>query len=515
MGKRSNWWLIPITFIMGGVILPFTFLFIKIGGINIGSISDNFNIIKFTIYQAFISSILATIIGLPGAYIVARTKMNKYLKSTFRILSAIPFILPGVTMSIGFLMTFGNNGIITNFLKLFGFNQRLLYTFSAIIIGHVFYNFPLFIRIVGETWEKIDSSIIESAKLDGANNLLIFFKIEIPLILSSILKAFLLTYVYTFTSFSVVLILGGIKYSTIEVAIYMYTKILFDFKSALTLSIVQIILISLISYILSFERHTFLSGKALKEKFPIWGYLYLLITTIFIFIPLIYSLLSGFIKYGGGFGIENFKLLFSIDLKRYIGTSFQSMIIFTLMFSISASLLTILISMIASFYNIRKKFKLEYIMLIPAAISPVTLAFSYIAIGISQFVAIPIIYTLISLPIVFGIISSGWKTLDEFSEEAALIDGANSFVLNFKIRIPQMKYHILTAFVYAFTLSLGEMSATITLSTPPVSTFSISIYRLLSSRKIPQARALNSIYSIIVLILFLIIEILRNKNKND
>ncbi|MDK2900672.1 MAG: thiamine transport system permease protein, partial [Thermosipho sp. (in: thermotogales)] len=219
MDKRSNWWLIPITFIMGGVILPFTFLFIKIGGINIDSISDNFNIIKFTIYQAFISSILATVIGLPGAYIVARTKMNKYLKSTFRILSAIPFILPGVTMSIGFLMTFGNNGIITNFLKLFGFNQRLLYTFSAIIIGHVFYNFPLFIRIVGETWEKIDSSIIESAKLDGANNLLIFFKIEIPLILSSILKAFLLTYVYTFTSFSVVLILGGIKYSTIEVAI--------------------------------------------------------------------------------------------------------------------------------------------------------------------------------------------------------------------------------------------------------------------------------------------------------
>lgn len=514
MVKRNNWWIITISFVIGGVVFPLIFLFIKFGGIEIDAIIENIKIIKFTIYQAMISSIFTLLLGLPGAYIIAKTKMNKYFKSIFRVASSIPFILPGVTMSIGFLMAFGKNGLITKIFNFFGYKERILYTFLAIILGHAFYNFPLFIRIVGETWEKIDHKITESAKLDGAKNYQIFFYIELPILISSILKAFLLTYVYTFTSFSVVLILGGIKYSTIEVSIYMYTKILFDFKSALTLSFIQIILISIFSYFLSFENQNFTPGKSLKEKFPIWGYFYIIIVIIFIFIPLFYSLLSGFIEYGGGFGLDNFKRLFSTNLSRYIGTNLLNMIIFTITFSIISAIVSTTLSLIVSSYSRFGK-KFDYIMMIPAAISPVTLGFSYIALNINQYIAIPIIYTLITLPIVYEIISSGWKTIDISSEEAAILDGANIFQLNFKIRIPQIKFHILTALAYALTIAIGEMSATITISTPPVSTFSVSIYRLLSSRKIPQARALNTIYSIIVIILFFYIELLRNKQEKS
>ncbi|WP_238375213.1 ABC transporter permease [Thermosipho melanesiensis] len=465
---------------------------------------------RFTIFQAFLSSFFTLLLGLPGAYIIARTKTNKFFNSIFRILSSIPFILPGVTMSIGFLMAFGKNGLITRLLNLFGFRERILYTFTAIILGHVFYNFPLYIRIVGETWEKIDSSLIEAAKMDGAKNLKIFFTIELPLLTSSIIKAFLLTYVYTFTSFSVALILGGIKYSTIEVAIYMYTKILFDFKSAFALSIFQIFFISIVSYILTFEKEVFQTGKSLKDKFPIWGYFYLFIAIIFVFIPLFYSLISGFIEYGGKLGFENFKRLITLDLRRYVGTNLSSMIIYTAFFAITSSVISVLISIASSSKN-----KLQYIMFLPAAISPVTLAFSYISLNINQFISIPIIHSFITLPIVYGIISSGWKAINKYSIEAALLDGANTFELVFKIKIPQVKYHILTAFFYALTLSIGEMSATITISQPPISTLSISIYRLLSSRRIPEARALNTLYSLIVILLFSLVEYLRNRKVNN
>ncbi|ANQ53023.1 ABC transporter permease [Thermosipho sp. 1074] len=512
MVKRNYWWVIPLLYVIGGLFVPLFFLFYKFGGINFSAIKDHSNVIKFTITQAIVSSIFTLLLGLPGAYIVARTKTHPFLKSIFRILSSIPFILPGVTMSIGFLMAFGRNGLLTKLLGILGFDRKILYTFTAVILGHVFYNFPLFIRIVGETWEKIDASLVEAAKIDGAKQHRIFWKVELPILTPSILKAFLLTYVYTFTSFSVVLILGGIKYSTIEVSIYMYTKILFDFKSALSLSFFQILFISVVSYMLSFEKFEFLNGTSLKEKFPTWGYFYIILTIAIIFIPLTYSVLSGFINYGGGFGIENFKRLLSLNLKRYIGTTFSSMFVYTISFSIISSIISIIISIISSFYKIQK---LQYLMFLPASISPVTLAFSYVSLNISQYISILVIYSLISLPIVYGIISSGWKTIDPYSIEAAKIDGANTFNLNLKIRFPQIKYHLLTAFVYAFTLSIGEMSATITLSNPPVSTLSISIYRLLSSRKIPEARALNTIYSFIVILLFSTIEYLRNKKLKN
>ncbi|MBO8160088.1 MAG: iron ABC transporter permease [Thermosipho sp. (in: Bacteria)] len=513
MVKNSYWWLIPIIYIIGGILFPLVFLFIFAGGFDFSAIVENKNLIFFTIKQALVSSFFTMLLGLPGAYIVARTNLNNFLKSCFRIMSSIPFILPGVTMSIGFLFAFGKNGLITKLLGLLGFKGQILYTFAAIILGHVFYNFPLFIRIVGETWEKIDSTILEASKVDGSNKYKSFIYIELPLLLPSILKAFLLTYVYTFTSFAVVLILGGIRYSTIEVAIYMYTKILFDFKSALTLALFQILFISLVSYFLNIKHfEDFLSGVSLKEKFPIWGYLYFGFSILFVFVPLTYSILSGFLNYGGGFGIDNFKRLLNLNIEQYINTSFFNMLFFSFVIPLIASLISIIITSIASYYSSRGK-KLDYLIILPAAISPVTIAFSYVILRITPFFALVFIYSLISIPIVFGILESGWRTLNPEIEQAAILEGANRLILNLKIRFPMIKFHILTTFVYSLTIGLGEMSATITVSEPPISTFSIAIYRLLSSRRIPEARALNTIYTFVVIILFSLIEYLRSKEK--
>ncbi|QTA37697.1 iron ABC transporter permease [Thermosipho ferrireducens] len=509
MDKSYNWWIIvPIIFVLGGIILPFIYLILFAGGFNPQVLTENVNVIRFTIFQALLSSTITGIIGIPGAYIVARTNLNRFVKSVFRVLSAVPFVLPGVTMAMGFLLTFGREGIFTKILHNIGYNKRILYTFTAVIIGHVFYNFPLFIRIVGETWEKIEGSLSEAAKLDGADNMKTFYLIELPLILPAILKAFLLTYIYTFTSFAVVLILGGIRFSTIEVSIYMYTRILFDFKSAFTLAIFQMLFISIISYFLSIKKGSFISGKSLKNEFPAWGYFYLILATIMIFVPLAYSLLSGFIKYGGGFGVENFKRLFNLNITRFIGATFKQLVGYSIILPGIASLISVLLSAIGAFHSSRGK-KLDYIFMLPAAISPVTIAFGYIIMGIKPFFSLIFIYTLITLPIVFGLLENGWRTINKDIEEAAKLDGANTIILNTKIRFPLMKYHLLTAFVYAFTISVGEMSATITTVEPPISTFSVAIYRLLSARKIPEARALNTIYSFIVVVLFMLIEIKR------
>lgn len=249
--------LIPIFYIIFALIIPFSFNLYFSNGLSLQALIDNLSKIKFTIYQAFLSSLLTMLLGLPGAYLVGRTKINPVIKRIFKVMSSIPFVLPGITMAIGFFLTFGKSGIYTRLLRLFGLDLQILYTFSAILLGHVFYNFPLFIRIVGDAWENIDGYIIEAAKIDGAGKWEIFKKIELHLLMPSILRAFFLTYIYTFTSFSVVLILGGIKYSTIEVAIYMYSRITFDFKAASTLMVFQLLFISIIGYVLSIKRETY------------------------------------------------------------------------------------------------------------------------------------------------------------------------------------------------------------------------------------------------------------------
>ncbi|MEJ5256849.1 MAG: iron ABC transporter permease [Fervidobacterium sp.] len=509
--RRHVIYILPIAYIIFSLFIPFILNLHFSGGFSLDALIGNASKIRFTIFQALLSSVLTALLGLPGAYLVGRTKIHPVIRRTFRVMSSIPFVLPGITMAIGFFLVFGKNGVYTRFLNTFGLDVRILYTFSAVLLGHVFYNFPLFIRIVGEAWENIDGYVIEAAKVDGASGWEIFSKIEIPMLLPSILRAFFLTYIYTFTSFSVVLILGGIQFSTLEVAIYMYSRVTFDFRAAATLMIFQIILISFIGYFTSLKREVHEKHHYRHlDNFPKWGYVFFTISAILIFIPLVYSALSGFLDYYGKFSLENFKLLFSEDISYLTGASLSEVVKYTLVISTSASILSILVSLFAGYFSVRGK-RLQYIVLIPAAMSSVSLAFSYVLIDIPVLLKIILVHSLINLPISFGIIESGWRNIPQNIIDSAKIDGAGTFRWFSKVAFPLMKNSIFTAFVYSFTISVGETSGTLTLAEPPITTFAAVVFRLMSSRNTEIAMALNTFYFIFVVTLFITIEALRKE----
>jgi len=502
---------IPILYIIISLFIPFILSLRFSGGFSYSALLDNASKIRFTLFQAFLSSILTALIGIPGAYLVGRTKIHWAIKKVFRIMSSIPFVLPGITMAIGFFLVFGNNGIYVKILRFLGLNVQILYTFGAILLGHVFYNFPLFIRIVGEAWENIDGYLIEAGKIDGASKWKILSRIELPILLPSIMRAFFLTFVYTFTSFSVVMILGGIRFSTLEVAIYMYSRITFDFKSAASLMFFQLLIISVIGFFTTIKREVYEKHyyKHL-ERFPIWGYVFFAVAILLIFVPLVYSAISGFLDYYGKFSLTNFNKLFSGDLEYLAGVSLKGMVAYTLVIGISSSLISIVISMIGGYFSVRGK-RLNYVILIPAALSSVTIAFSYVFINIPTLMKIILVHSLINLPIAFGIIESGWRNIPMSIIDTAKVDGASASKWVFKIALPLMKNYIFTALIYSFTISVGETSGTLTLAEPPITTFAAVVFRLMSSRNTEIAMALNTFYFAFVASLFVIIEILRKE----
>lgn len=509
--KMKLYELLPIFFIILALVIPFAFNLHFSGGFSWSAIVDNASKIRFTIFQALLSSVLTALLGLPGAYLLGRTRMHPTVKRIFRVMSSVPFVLPGITMSIGFFLTFGKNGIYMKFLNLFGLSPQILYTFTAVLLGHVFYNFPLFIRIVGEAWEGMDGHIIEAAKIDGADRRQLLRNVEFPLLVPSILRAFFLTYIYTFTSFSVVMILGGIKYSTIEVAIYMYSRITFDFKAASSLMLFQLLFISIIGLLTSVRRSTYERNYYRHlEKFPKWGYVFIAISSVLIFIPVVYSGLSGFLDYYGNFSMMNFNKFFSGDIEYLTGTTLKSMVFYTVIISVTASLISICINLVAGYYASRGK-KLSYVVIIPAALSSVTIAFSYVLLDIPVLLKIILTHTLITLPITFGIIESSWRNIPQSIIDAAKVDGAGMWSVLWKVVIPLMKTQLLSAFVYACAISVGETSATLMLAEPPITTFAAVVFRLMSSRNTEIAMVLNTFYFLFVISLFILTESLRRE----
>ena len=198
------------------------------------------NSLLFTFYQATLSTLLTFLLGLPSAILFSRFDFRG--KSILRALTAVPFMLPTVVVASSFNALFGNHG-------LFSFTQNLQFfpfhfspsPFILILTAHVFYNTTIVIRIVGNALSRLDPKLEQAARSLGADTFRVWKNVTLPLLRPSLLAAALLVFMFDFTSFGVILLLGGSNFSTLEVEIYLRALKLPNLPLAAMLSVIQLL----------------------------------------------------------------------------------------------------------------------------------------------------------------------------------------------------------------------------------------------------------------------------------
>lgn len=115
-------------------------------------------VLAFTLKQALLSTLASLAIGLPGAWIMATYRFPG--KKLVRAVSTVPFVLPSILVVLGFVIFYGNNGILNRVLmrvlRLSEPPLHILYSLGAIILAHAFYNFPLVMQLVSTAWIGLD-----------------------------------------------------------------------------------------------------------------------------------------------------------------------------------------------------------------------------------------------------------------------------------------------------------------------------------------------------------------------
>src|SRR5690606_18594559 len=161
-------------------------------------------------------------------------------KSFVSSLMMVPFVMPAITVALGFLIMYGTNGWFNETLDaLLGIKARVLHTLWAIVLAHAFYNGPLVARMTQGAWERLDPALEESARTLGARPGAVFRDVTLPAIAPGILSGAVLAFIYCFMSFPIVLSLGGARFSTVEVEIFTLMRVLLDFAMAAALAAIQ------------------------------------------------------------------------------------------------------------------------------------------------------------------------------------------------------------------------------------------------------------------------------------
>jgi thiamine transport system permease protein len=492
-------------------------------------------VLWFTIWQAALSTILTLAIGLPGAYLLARYEFRG--KSLLQALSAVPFVIPTVVVAAAFYALLGPRGWLNlAAMRIFGLSAapiHLTNTIYAILLAHIFYNTTIVLRMVGDFWSHIDPRLNQAARTLGANRLTTFFKITLPLIGPAVAAAALLVFIFDFTSFGVILILGGPRFSTLEVEIYYQTISLFNLPLAAVLSLLQLgcTLAMTIIYTRLTRKLTrplqLRSRRFTQKKLETWrSRLFAGVVIILLFTILITPLLALAARSFARLEPERGQRVvdspgFTLDFYRELTINRRSSLFFvppttaigiSLGYAAITVILALAIGMPAAWALARHSGSslnrfLDPVLMLPLGTSAVTLGLGFIvALNRPPFdlraspILVPIAHTLVAFPFVVRSLTPALHSIQPRLRHAAATLGASPRHVFRAVDLPLVGRALLVAAAFAFTISLGEFGATALISRPEYPTIPLVIYRFISQPgaiNYGQAMALSTILMIV------------------
>jgi len=488
-------------------------------------------IFSFTFMQAALSTALTLLLAIPSAYVFAHWQFRG--KKLLLSLSLLPFVLPTTVVAVAFSGLIGERGLVNDLLmSMFSLTEaplQLDHTLTLVLIAHVFYNYSVALRLITGFWMNQSNHIEESAALLGAHGWGLWWQIQFPLLRPVITAAALLVFMFCFTSFGVVLIMGGQRFATIEVEIYRQATSLFNLPLAATLSLVQIGFTFILMLIYTrFQRQVIVelrsttrplrSATSLREKIAVVSTIVLMITLLFT--PLATVILRAFTYGNEGVTLRYFGLL---------GTNPRGSVLFTpplvaIGNSLSFALVTTILAVglgVLSAYALRGSKRgllggLDILLMLPLVTSAVTIGFGYV-VALDEpplnlrtsIILIPIAHTLIALPFVVRNVLPALRAIPPSFGDAAQSLGASPLRVVRLIELPLILRGLLVGAVFAFTVSMGEFGASLFIARPDTPTMPIVIYRLLGqpgASNYGQALAMSVLLIIVCALSLIVIE---------
>ncbi len=198
-------------------------------------------VVAFTFWQALLSTVLSAGLAIPVARALARRE-GLPGRAWLLKLVGLPLVVPSIVAVFGIVAVYGRSGWINDFASLLGAPRwENLYGLSGILLAHVFFNLPLAVRLLLPLWSAVPGETWRLAAQLGMGSGAIWRLIEWPLLRQALPGVAGLVFMLCFTSFAVVLTLGGgPAASTVEVAIYQSLRFEFDPARAVFLALLEL-----------------------------------------------------------------------------------------------------------------------------------------------------------------------------------------------------------------------------------------------------------------------------------
>lgn len=475
-------------------------------------------VLWFTLWQAALSTLLTLALGLPAAYAFARHDFKG--RGVCQAILTAAFVMPTVVVAVAFRSALAPLGLGTGL--------------PAILLAHCFFNYVVVVRTVGAVWANLDRSLADAARTLGATRWQAFRAVTLPLLTPAIVSAAVIVFVFTFTSFGVVLLLGGSRYATVEVEIWRRWTQALDPAAAIGLALCQMAAIAaVVAVSLRFARRRGrtlpLRNRAAGVSGRGWSPVVVAnvaVGALVIGVPLVVLVARAFGASGGSlFG--NWAALARNPQQGVLTVAPLRAVLNSVAIAAVATVVAVVVGGCAAVVITRRGRAgptlagrlLDVALVLPLAASAVTIALGFLVafdrppldLRTSPLL-IPLAHALVAVPFVVRLVAPRLSGIDVRLHEAASTLGASARQRWRLVDLPIVWRALAVAAGFAFCISLGEFGATLFLARPDLPTVPVAIERLLSrpgTANLGQAMALSVVLMAVTVVVVLALERLR------
>jgi thiamine transport system permease protein len=474
---------------------------------------------RFTLWQAVLSTLLTLAVGLPITAVLSRIEFRG--RRTLEAATLIPFVLPTVVVGTAFVALLGRLSPIIDLRR----------TTAAILLAHVFFNVSVIVRTVGGSWRHLDAAPVLAARTLGASPLRAFREVTLPRLRPAITAASAVVFLFTFTSFGVVLILGGPGRSTLEVEIHRATAQLLDLRTAAALSILQ--LLAVVATLGVYDRTrrrsaarplaraavTLRPASGARDRAAIAAALALLVVVQGL--PLL-ALVERSLRVGDGWGLAHYRSLGAPTREAVLSVAPALAIRNSVVLAVVATVIAMLIGTMAALAAVeggRSGRLMDGALMLPLGTSAVTLGLGLLLAfrsgpfaGRGSILLVPLAQALVAIPFVVRTMLPVLRGIDDRLREAAATLGAHPGRVWREIDLPIVSRAGLVAAGFAFAVTVGEFGATIFVARAANPTVPVAIHRALGlpgAVNLGRAMALSVVLALITGLTVMLIDRIR------
>ncbi len=479
----------------------------------------------FTTWQALASTLATLLVGIPGAYVLARYEFPG--RSLLRTATIIPFVLPTVVVGTTFLAVMGPRGVT---------GVDLTRSVAAILIAHVFYNYAIVVRTVGAFWEQLDPRLEDAARSLGAGRIATFRRITLPLLAPAIASAGAIVFLFTFTSFGVILILGGLRHATIEVEIWRQATGLLNIPVAAALAVLQLVAVTAI--LVAYGRFQDRRGRQLRvtgtpvRTRPVGGQRWWLALNLGFMAVLLGGPLAVLVTRSlttpSGIGLDWYRSLGDPAAAGGLFVPPTLAVANSLRFAAVATVIAVVVGVMAAAVIAYRRGLVgrgfDTLLMLPLGTSAVTLGFGFLValdspIDLRRSVwLIPLAHALVAIPLVVRVTVPVMRRVRTRLRDAAAVLGADPVRTWREIDLPLVSRAMAVGAGFAFAISLGEFGATSFIARPDTPTVPTAIFRLLGQPgavTFGRAMALSVVLTVLTTVAILGIDRFRPGGSED